>query len=734
MSVAMAALLVAVTGAALSQALFIGTPARPLARVCIASVLGVLALAAWAGLLSAFGALAAGPLWIGVVGLAVGSLLLAWRRGGLGRRQLHSVRAALLSPTTASALLIAGVGTAAQLYRQLEPGGSAPQVAWVYFGDVLEMLTARGIPEASIDYGIAMGFETNKLVWYLVSAAVVSLGGLADAPYRFFAIHVGATTFVTGLAAYWLASQLTRSRLAAFFGGAVIAFAPVVTFKLSGFRGEAAGIALLFLTLAAARAALDRRERAWVVAFGACVAALVCTHLVPAVAGAFLGVGMVIARVLERRRAVVGDLARASAGAVGGLVVAALFLVPAGGGAAGGQKGLSTAGYSAYRGKDPTSAFARLVGGGRLTERGVRSIREKSDDDAFYVEPEEIRDILRKRFDLPVRYWPKKNDKLAFPVALLLLLFLWLQRGPSREIALAAVTGAALLYALALWFSWRYETWLPAEHALRRELHYLKVYAAIFFVMVLDGGMAWLATRARPAVAVTLSVVIAGYLVWPQGEQVKRRAKKHDERISKNGHKALRWLRDNTSSDARILLDAHTDGVVQVNARRVAIPEGRAPYFQPDNLTRTLEIMEGAAAYWRDPSDNWRYLVEQDIDYVVSGAHAAFGKRGVRGRKRPGPEWALEWKARFGGVRIFEVVEEQPPAPEDPDAGPVPHRDRGPPADAGDDDRARDEVDAGVSDEDDEHDRDDGRDEDDEPEDDEPEDDERDDDERDDDG
>ncbi len=594
------------------------------------------------------------------LGLSLGGLL------GLGALALHrrarvlppqEIRAAVMSRANWIVGLLLSIPVWAHALRQHQQPWRESRVAWYYLGDILEIVYQRAIPSLVIDHGMPMAFEINKISWYLPVAEWTSLVGPSRHPMFLMESMVLATVAAFALGAWLFMRELIHTRAIAVFASLTLTLAPRLIWKVGGFRGEGFGIMLMSLALWLVHRALREGGWRWHLWTSLSMALLVTSHLVPGVVLIFWYGVVAIAQWIRSGRGFLPQIPRVAGSTALAVILVAGVFSAAGSHTGRGQSALmNPSALKPYHGYDPTAAFVHLVEGKSLS-RKVAKFRDGADE-RFHVPPDRLFRQLLKWVDTPIWFWPRGRDKLALPFYLFVMALIWRRGAQARILGVAFPLLFVLLYLWALFFSWRYHTYLPANHPSRREFAYLQFFLVPCIAASLEIGLQALRDRlADPirqraviglaAVVLTIGPARAAYKAFTSVKTLRL--------IRGEGRHALAWLRKNTPRDARILLDGPTDGIVRVLAQRTAVLEGRAPYFQPENLSRVLDLIRRAGLYFRTPSDvEWLY--EQQIDYVVTGA-VTFGARpfahATLSRRRSPPQ--LDLVAHFGSVRIYRV-------------------------------------------------------------------------------
>jgi len=650
-------LLLLVTGLGWSLALFPNRgELRISERILASMVLGVFCSVLGGLVLCALGVFGAGGVWIAAAIFAAAGFALAWRRGGL-RDGWRIAPGELLSVRAVLGVVFVAVVVAAHTWRLTDRPTALAPVAWYYLGDIIELIHAGTIPSSTIDWGMEMNYETNKIGWYLAVGAWNLVSGLVDKPWIAIYQHVVWVAAGFALAAWVLFSRLTRHPLAAVFGAVLLVVLPRILLKLSCLRGESFGQFLLLAAMWAIHLTFRRNAVRWHVLTGVLMGVLITCHGVPAVIAVFWYAAVLINAAIRwpcsclRRLKWIG-LSAAIAVAIVGAAWTVASVTPVSG-----QSALSSPGeYRPYRGKDPTSAFKVMVFG--RSEKRADDFRHPFTVGPFRP-PDEIFTQLRRWAQTPLRFWPHKSDKSWPVVFVLFALIMWKARRQKR-MALSVPLFFGVLFAWGVAFAYNYHTSLPAEHPNRREFMYLQVMMTVWIALFADLAIDRLRARfRRPLIHLPIALAVcAALLIKPVQVAVEQLEKpaSHVSGPTANGMLAMNYLREHTPPDSLVFTNGSSDGVIQVLAQRESIMEGRAPYFQPDNLRKVLKVLKRAQAYSRD-ADDVDWLREQGVDYVLIGGNRLALRSFPTGGFDDEPP-GLELVKLFGKVKVFRVLDE----------------------------------------------------------------------------
>jgi len=270
------------------------------------------------------------------------------------------------------------------------------------------------------------------------------------------------------------------------------------------------------------------------------------------------------------------------------------------------------------KGIDPTFEYIRLLG--PEEKDSVKYLKTG----IFYSHPLKIgKTVLRK-------------NKLRNPVILMALmislgLVLFYERKEKYPVYLTLffVFIAIILWAFA--FSFLYSSYMPAEHVLRRETRFLR----LFLGFLLCGGFAIFCHKIEPlpwafGFRVKKSDVLVGLIavstIFGQayffGKHYNRRG------VSQQAVNALVWLNDHSEKDDIVLTNYRTTRFVQIIGERKSITEGPSKYHR-DMIFDAISLIHGAKRVFNDPESllSREYLKSHNIRYVYYSAQQLSGNR-----------------------------------------------------------------------------------------------------------
>jgi energy-converting hydrogenase Eha subunit E len=531
---------------------------------------------------------------------------------GAPRARLHSLRGEIrATPWTVGLGLAFLVALSLVLLFGYSPlvnfGASNP---FRYWADGLEIATAGGVPESTLQWGTEYPPTVSKLVFNAFNAALsyVTPGALAA---------MGAATLL-GLvalpAAGWAVGREIGFRYAAplvavLFGTRVF-LGHVMAFNPTLFVGETFGLMTATCALALGLHALRHADR-WAVAIlaGVVFAVAAGSHLVPAFIMLALFGWYALGRLLTHRdlRHVAGTALVVFA--LAGAIAAANLLLSGGDIGFGGTEGSDR--YETSGGRfDPTAFFTK----GEARQDPIDQPATRIEANRGWYDPPitVFSDYVRKSLG------PTPTTLLLYLAPLLLglggMAVLWRWPRRLKPVGLAAVGFWSTILVLGVLFSLWYDTYIPARFPNRR----LFSYGAVAFILLGLAAIEMLLLRLRrlrswaPVAAAALLMGIGAMLVVPSAGVPEEEIAKGSQSLS-----AMNAIRAEVPCDARILASRRTAGIFQAITGRVAITEGITPFVRPGMLTDIIERLIEARRFLRFPTPHRDFLVRQAVDYVI---------------------------------------------------------------------------------------------------------------------
>jgi hypothetical protein len=655
---------------------------RPTERLSFSILLSLAIVALLGLLLAVLGIFTVIGVWVGVSAsvFLFGSLAVIRRFEVI--KILHVGAKALLSWNailfTAAFMLTMGLFVFWASQTQYAIASSA----WYYFKQAMDIIRAGMVPGTTIEYGWPMYFVTNKIGFNLITAAFTLMTGLADDP-RAAMYVMWPLIGLTGVIGAW---TFLRRQLRPFY--AMIAFVglgwtELVAGKMSSYRAEAFGIALLFITLHIIHRAFAEPESfRWAALAGIALGLLGTSHGVPALVCVFWYASLVVSALLYERAVFfqrVPHMAFTTMLTV--LIVFGTFSLVGGGQVTNQEAVLGSESYDLSQADDPTQEWLLLVGGFGLQEATASRVQAVSGFwGHFYVSPANILSTAIKEITLPLG----QNGVVQTFIIVVAWWVIFLGRRRTDFFSPALVFLTAILMLWALYFSYHYDTNLPAVHPLKREMPYLQLVGVLIlggaidrldqlirgFVLpskddlpdrdlgggtlgkvsskLLSSGFFYRNVRwGILALAPLIGVIWIGFFGYNWLGSLHRTFTS-EWTVSDISVEALAWLAENTLEGSVIATNVRTTGQFDLLAERASLAEGRAPYLQPENLARSFEMLVDLYKFFEDPENEVDTLERLDPDYVVF-----VRKNNVIGDRFAG------WETRLPTLRERSVLEEQ---------------------------------------------------------------------------
>jgi hypothetical protein len=547
--------------------------------------------------------------------------------------------------------------------RFFYPAGStlAIRSAWRYWADGLEVAGAGHVPTQTAQWGTEIPTTVSKVVLNAFEGGISFLLGPEPLPAMYGILIVASVGLVAALLAVGRELGL----------GIFAPLVPVLTVLVPGslplshemsndlksFTAENIGRMAAFCALVAGIYAVRARfGRGPVVVTGALLAVAGLTHLVPTlVVGAMLVFYAAAASLVDRvglRRTVVRG-----AGIAVVFGVCFLGILGLSGGDLGFQRATSGAAFAGFPpGVDPTRSFSagKLVGG-------------PAKEGHFLIPP---REILR-------RYGEEVVGTLGaawFGVLTLAVLALGTVAIVARArslIPLVAVAWGlvATTLAVAFLFSYRYDTAIPGNFALRRLYDYIPLVPALLVPAFLTTATRPLAARNRAMAALALAVAVLGIAAVVDRAPRDRSLSSADAGIAVSERVA-----EFVPCDARMLANARTAGFWEATTGRRAVTEGMAPFLRPGVLQRILPVLVDANEFFDQPQAHRDFLARERIQYLIVVEPKVWFGWGGTGRapdpsdaekiaSLPGvhPVFNDKWVSIFAvGSTAFQATDRQP--------------------------------------------------------------------------
>ena len=539
---------------------------------------------------------------------------LALRRGSPRTHAatvLAQFRGAPFSVGAGLALLVTVAATRPFYSPRLNLSIASP---WRYWADGLEVAAAGQVPAETNQWGTEIPTAASKLVLNTFEGGVSTLVG----PDPLGPMQGILAITAVGLTAAFLA--LGRELGLKTFAPLLAALAVLVpewlpasqelSDDLSYYLAENIGRMVGFSALALGLYAIRAQSR-WAPASvtGVMLALAGLTHLIPVLVVGLLLALYAIAVVSLRRTPLRNAL-------LSGAVIALLFgvcfagILSLSGGDVGFQRAQGAASYPGFPANvDPTTSF-----------RHARLVELVPKEGHFFLSPSSILGTYASHA-VGFRWQPSVGGAVLGALALLTLLMVTLARS-LVPLAVIAWGLAATLLLVALLFSYRYGTKIPADFGVRR----LFGYAAIPPALIVTGTLEAIARRldGKGRIAAVALPLAAGALAV--GAALDRVPSDRSLPRASIGLAVIDSVSEHVPCDVRMLANVRTAGTWEATTGRRALTEGMAPYLRPEVMAYVLPLHVGAKEFFRKPGRNLEFLGREDVDYlVIASPHAWIG-------------------------------------------------------------------------------------------------------------
>jgi hypothetical protein len=184
-----------------------------------------------------------------------------------------------------------------------------------------------------------------------------------------------------------------------------------------------------------------------------------------------------------------------------------------------------------------------------------------------------------------------------------------------RLLPLAAVAWglAAISLAVALFFSYRYDTRVPGDFGVRRMYHYAAFLPGLVIPGFLDAISRPVLRRGAVAVA-ALSVAAGAFAIVLTVDRIPR-----DRSLTgaNAGRAVVERVADVVPCGVRMLANSRSAGFWEATTGRRAVTEGMAPFLRPEVMAEVLPRLIGANEFFDDPQENRDYLARERVQYLV---------------------------------------------------------------------------------------------------------------------
>ena len=475
--------------------------------------------------------------------------------------------------------------------------GTLASTPWYYWGLARQILATGRFPETSVEFGEAVPFLADYPLFSAGTAMVMAPLPESAQPEALAAV-VTVAAVVLGCAAALLARAWGASATLSLVAAPLVVTLGIGAFRLLGYRPEgfALGPSLLVVVLV-----LDwYRHRTWT----SLVTGSVLAAVVSQVHGiAFLGMVLLLVAatltVLLTDRQPPWPLLRSALLSGASLLAgfAVLGLVMGGFSGSGTSTGVSALDAAE---EDPTWAFRKLALGQDPTPA----------PSASRLVTDSLQDLY--------------GDRTIAVVAVLVVAAVAVvaaalrRRGESRrETArplVFGVLGAALMLGVGCLFVLMWDTYVPRRTGSQRLFLEATLVVPVFLAGAAAAIVALVGER-RPL----RHIVTGGLLVLAVGGGIlsayELRQQADDWRADAEDRAALESVA--IPPDAVVVANAYTEGYLHHVTGATALLEGRAPYTFPDQLDRSLRLLQEAKRFYADPAANREFLDRHDVDYVL---------------------------------------------------------------------------------------------------------------------
>ena len=472
--------------------------------------------------------------------------------------------------------------------------GTVASTPWYYWGLASQLAEAGTFPAASVEFATQVPYLADYPLY--TGAEAMLMTGLAEgAQPAVLNLMTMVAVITLGTGAALLARTWGATPTASLVAAPLAVATGVGVLRLLGSRPEGFALGLSLLVVVLVVDWLRSRDVAslW---WGSVLAAVVAQ--VHGIAFVVTGLLLVAAAVtLWTQRRSWGLVATAAGTALGMLgVVAALGL------AMGRVSGSSTSAGIAdvAGGQDPTWVFRQLV---RAREPGP---------------PPSRLDLLEYGFERLYDPWTVPVAVLMATLVVALLVRARTDRGALPH-AVFFTTALSLLVSVTCVFVFGWDSYVPRRTGSERIL----LEATLLPPVLMAGATSVAASALRGGRGRALSMgMVALALAVGLVSSVQRTQDAADWRPTSADREALESL--DIPADAVVLANAYTEGYLRHATGARPLLEGRAPYTFPDQLSRAVDLLQGAREFYRDPSGGLDFLDEQDVEYVVVARPGSF--------------------------------------------------------------------------------------------------------------
>jgi hypothetical protein len=211
--------------------------------------------------------------------------------------------------------------------------------------------------------------------------------------------------------------------------------------------------------------------------------------------------------------------------------------------------------------------------------------------------------------------------------------------------------------SLAYYFLATYSTYIPARHIFRREIRFLGFLPLFLwgFILILirqkilqKNNLLFHITKVLALILIVV-LCIFGHLKWHNSAWG----------LSKNGLKALVWLKNQIPQDKSILSNQWTHSSIALISQAKGVLDGRAPYLEPELLYSAISKFKAAHLFFITGEDKG-LLFKEKVAYVLVAPQHSLGGNDITNSqynlKLLDSNRNLKLIKIFGDVYIYEVA------------------------------------------------------------------------------
>jgi hypothetical protein len=552
------------------------------------------------GLLARTVGLSATSAWLWDALVAAGSVavLLLPRHRMLLRAVLGPVGRRIGEVGGLAALVFLPLG-AVVVRTSWSPLGSTP---WYYYGLARQVADLGHIPATSVEFGTTTPFLNDYHLFTTGTAMLlVQQPGDPMLPVRTITV-LSILLLVVGMVA--LTSALGADRLTALLAVPIVIAAGIAPIRASGYRPETFGLGLGLLMAALSVDWLRHRRRGSLVGAALLAATVSQVHGIAALTSGVLVAAFALVSVVRGPHlAQLRRVAIAIGALLGAVAVAGLVFHEA--------SGTVHAGGLVDRGglADPTWEFFRAARG------NVPSVPLSN--------TAMIRQSVRELYS-----W---QERWMIPALLLAVCGLWRARrmAVTREMVSFTLVSVIGLAAVASVFMVGWQGYVPRRTGASR----MVAEASVVGPPLLAIGLSALARatwvwRGRPLLRTpwqrTVALLSLLSVLSVCGVVSMVRVARYDDGWAPSRAELATWRSLPLTSHDVVLANGYTEGFIPDVTGAQGLLDGRAPYTFDAQLRRANSLLRGAHAFFTDPEQNWSFLSQNHVTWVVVGDPSAY--------------------------------------------------------------------------------------------------------------